>query len=239
MAVPDTASANQEDAIDRPGPFYIKDCALIALATGRRARLLQEFRSELAGIDESSIYHHYWGSLLQARFEEREFNNDFASWIRHGIHDAILAERLAALDPTDFSDLESLRQEIIELIDMRLDECEGLLWMRATQQFEFIRSQIIVFDTTRCLQQPAELATAIEQFSTSSIFYHFIDARRRTEHRCDDFSDWLAGFGEEFVLLRRHMAGIDPYFGNLTELRIQLTQLFQTYFQGAIHEPIG
>ena len=195
--------------------------------------MLQEFRTELATIDESSIYHHYWGGLLQARFEEREFNNDFAAWIRHGIHDAILAERLAALDPTDFTDLESLRLEIIELIDMRLDQCEGLLWMRATQQFEFIRSQIIVFDTARSLQQPAELASTVAQLSTSSIFYHFIDARRRTAHRCDDFSDWLAGFGEEYSLLREQVAGIDPYFGSLGELRTQLAQLFQTYFKEA------
>ena len=233
MAEPDIVTPNQEQAFNGPGPFFIKDCALVALATGRRARMLQEFRSELASIDVSSIYHHYWGSLLQARFEEREFNNDFAAWIRHGIHDAILAERLAALDPTDYTDLELLRHEIMELIDMRLDECEGLLWMRATQQFEFIRSQIIVFDTSCYLRQPTELATAIEQFSTSSIFYHFIDARRRTEHRCDDFSDWLGGFGEKFTVLREQIADIDPYFGNLSELRMQLTQLFQTYFQGA------
>ncbi len=231
MATPETATADIVDAHSRPGPFYIKDCALVALATGRRARMLQEFRSELVNIDESSIYHHYWGGLLQARFEEREFNNDFAAWIRHGIHDAILAERLAALDPTDFTDLELLRMEIIELIDMRLDQCEGLLWMRATQQFEFIRSQIIVFDTARSLQQPAELATAVAQLSTSSIFYHFIDARRRTAHRCDDFSDWLAGFGEKFSLLREQVAGIDPYFGSLGELRVQLAQVFQTHFQ--------
>ncbi|MCB1949124.1 MAG: hypothetical protein H6940_09800 [Burkholderiales bacterium] len=219
------------DSVSRPGPFFIKDCALVALATGRRARMLQEFRNEITQIDESSIYHHYWGGLLQARFEEREFNNDFAAWVRHGIHDAILAERLAALDPTDFTDLESLRHEIIELIDMRLDECESLLWMRATQQFEFIRSQIIVFDTTWHLRQPAELASAIEQFSTSSIFYHFIDARRRTSHRCDDFSDWLAGFGADFMTLRERIAGIDPYFGSLTELRAQLGHLFKTHFR--------
>ncbi len=216
---------------DGPGPFFIKDCALVALATGKRARMLQEFRNELIDIDESSIYHHYWGGLMLAHFDEPEFNNDFAAWIRHGIHDVILAERIAALDPSDFSDLESLRQEMIELIDMRIDECESLLWMRATLQFEFIRSQIIVFDTTRLLQHPTNLASAIEHFSTTSIFYHFIDARRRTAHANDDFSDWLAGFGAEFEPLREQIAEIDPYFSSLTELRTQLARIFQTYFR--------
>ena len=168
---------------------------------------------------------------MLARFDEPEFNNDFAAWIRHGIHDVVLAERIAALDPSDFSDLESLRQEMIELIDMRIDECESLLWMRATQQFEFIRSQIIVFDTARLLQHPENLASAIEHFSTTSIFYHFIDARRRTAYGSDDFSDWLAGFGVEFEPLREQIAEIDPYFSSLTELRTQLIRIFQNYFR--------
>ncbi len=231
MTPSEDVPANTTQSNGRPGPFFIKDCALVALATGKRARMLQEFRNELIHIDESSIYHHYWGGLMLARFDEPEFNNDFAAWIRHGIHDVILAERIAALDPSEFSDIESLRQEMIELIDTRIDECEILLWMRATQQFEFVRSQIIVFDTARLLLHPANLASAIQHFSTSSIFYHFIVARRRTANGNDDFSDWLAGFGIEYESLREQIAGIDPYFSSLTELRTQLIRIFQNYFR--------
>jgi len=215
-------------------PFSVKDCALVALATGRKARLLQEFKSVLSDVDAASIYHHFWGGLLQPRFEEREYNNDFAAWVHHGIHDEVLAERLAALNPTRFPDLESLRSEIIEQIEMRLDETELLLWTRATHQFEFIRSQIVVFDTKRRLDRPAELVRAIAQMSTSSIFYHFIDARRRTPDGGDDFSDWLATWGADFTPLREQMAGIDPYFGSLSELREELTQLFSMHFQEVV-----
>ncbi len=218
---------------DRRGPFIVRDCALVALATGRKARLLQEFRSELAAIDAASIYHHFWGGLLQPRFAEREYNNDFAAWVRHGIHDPVLAERLAALHPSRFADLESLRLEIIELVDARLDEMEHLFWIRASQQFEFICSQIVVFDTEQKLQQPADLAAAIAGLSTSSIFYHFIDARRRTPGGEDDFSFWLGGFGADYAPLRQLLAGVDPYFGSLKELRDELAALFTDYFQGA------
>lgn len=212
-------------------PFYIKDCALVALATGKKARLLQEFRHELRNISTMSIYHHFWGGLLQPRFEEREYNNDFAAWVRHGIHDAMLAERLSALAPNSFSDLEALRQEIIELIDIRLDEVEYLFWTRATQQFEFVCSQIVVFDTERQLRQPVELAPAMMNLSISSIFYHFIDARRRTADGRDDFSDWLISFGDEFNGLREQLTSIDPYFGSLSELRNRLAHVFTSYFQ--------
>ncbi|MDY6816806.1 MAG: DUF5752 family protein [Pseudomonadota bacterium] len=212
-------------------PFSIKDCALVAMATGRKARVLQELRSELQDIDTASIYNHFWGGLLQSRFGEREYNNDFASWVRHGVHDAILAERLSALAPTTFSTLESLRQEIVELIDNRLDEAEHLSWTRATQQFEFLCSQIVVFDTTMQLQHPKELASVITTLSISSVFYHFIDARRRTADERDDFSDWLTTFGDEFAPLQEDLASIDPYFGSLSELRDRLGQVFTSYFQ--------
>jgi hypothetical protein len=227
-----TPRAQRKEAADGDTKlFSIKDCALVALATGKKARMLQEFRSQLAEIDAASIYHHFWGGLLLPRFEEREFNNDFAAWIRHGVHDAVLAERLAALAPTSFPDLEALRREIIELIDTRLDEMEHLIWARATDQFEFICSQIVVFDTGMTLEMPAELATTMLNLTTSSIFYHFIDARRRTSDGRDDFSDWLTGFGNEFVSLQEQLACIDPYFSSLSELREELALLFTAYFQ--------
>jgi hypothetical protein len=213
-------------------PFSVKDCALVALATGRKARMLQEFRSSLAVVDAASIYHHFWGGLLQPRFEEREYNNDFAAWMHHGLHDEILAERLAALDPTRFPDLEAVRHEIIEQIDIRLDETELLFWTRATRQFDFVCSQIVVFDTDRRLDRPADLGGAIDGMSTSSIFYHFIDARRRTRDGRDDFSDWLDGWGETFAPLCDRIADIDPYFGSLAELRNELAQLFSAQLQG-------
>ncbi|MGD8570146.1 MAG: DUF5752 family protein [Gammaproteobacteria bacterium] len=213
--------------------FSIKDCALVALATGKKARLLQEFRSELTDVEPASIYHHFWGGLLQPRFEEREYNNDFAAWVKHGIHDSVLAERLAALDPIAFPDIDSLRHEIVDLIDARLDEVEYLFWARATQQFEFISSQIVVFDTGRQLHNPAELPQAVSNMSTSSIFYHFIDARRRTSDKHDDFSDWLILFGNEFTPLQEQLSGIDPFFGSLSELRSELAQLFDSHFGGS------
>jgi hypothetical protein len=210
------------------GPFSIKDCALVVLATGRKARMLREFRSELTHIDTACIYHHFWGGLLQPRFEEHEYNNDFAAWVWHGIHDAVLAERLSALAPNDFSDLEALRQEIIDLVDTRLDEAEYLAWTRATRQFEFQRSQIVVFDTEHRLQHPSQLGATVARLSLSSIFYHFIDARRRTADGRDDFSDWLTAFGEEFTLLQQQIAGIDPWFGSLGELRDELARLLSS-----------
>ena len=223
-------AATRDEAEVQPS-FLVKDCALVALATGHKARLLQELRDELRHIDIACIYHHFWGAMLQPRFDEREYNNDFAGWVRHAMHEPVLAERLAALSPGAFTDLEGLRREIVDLIDTRLDEAEQLAWPVGSEPFEFIRSQIVVFDTNRRLQRPAELLEVRETFSLGSIFYHFIDARRRTADHADDFSDWLAAWGEEFAPVRARLASIDPYFGSLGELRTQLGRVFAQYFR--------
>jgi hypothetical protein len=213
-----------------PEPFRIKDCALIAIATGRRALTLRELREVLGDIAADSIYFHFWGGLLEARFEEREYNNDFAAWARHALHDAVLAERLAVLDPTAVADLAALREELVEVIEQRLEESEYLPWFRATHPFEFVRSQIVVFDTRRRAVQAPDLARLLPSFSTGSVFYHFIDARRRLHDGHDDFSAWLSCIGDGHPDLCARLRDVDPYFGSLTELRQQLAGIFESCF---------
>jgi hypothetical protein len=213
-----------------PAVFAIKDCALIAIATGHRAINLKELRDILNTISSDSIFYHFWGNLLQPRFEEREYNNDFASWAWHGMHDATLAERLAVIDPTDFADLEDLRQELLEIIEERLDEQGYLSWLQATSRFEFIRSQIVIFDTGHRVETPEKLAELLPNLSTGSIFYHFIDARRRLDSHGDDFSFWLSGHGERCSELCSLLSGIEPYFGSLHQIKNQLVKTFTDFF---------
>jgi len=221
-------SASQEKSAR--GLFEIKDCALIAIATGNRAVNLKELRDILSVVDLGCVYYHFWGGLLQPRFEEREYNNDLAAWAWYGLHDAPLAERLAVIDPMEFSNLEDLRQELLEIIEARLDEQAYLAWLNASTRFEFIRSQIVIFDTQKRASTPEMLAELLPLASASSIFYHFIDARRRLENHGDDFSFWLAGFGDEYNNLCAQLAGIDPYFGSLAQIKEQLSQIFSDFF---------
>ena len=210
-------------------PFAVKDCALIAIATGERANDLRELRDRLETTRLGCIYHHFWGGLLRPSFDDPEYQNDFAVWAYHGLHDRFLAERLALVDPTDFGDLEELRRELIEIIEERLDENELVAWTAAHQQFQFIRSQIVVFDTRIRISKPEELKELIPQLTVGSVFYHFVDARGRTANKNDDFSEWLMGFGDTYDELLEQIASLDPYFKSLTELRSQLGDIFKEY----------
>lgn len=212
--------------------FAVRDCALIAIATGERAETLKELRDTLVRIDRASVFHHVWGGLLGARFGEREYHNDFAGWARHGLHDRKLAERLAMVDPTTSPDLDDLRRDLVEIIEDRLDESEALPWVRATRRFHFIRSQIVVFDTRIRCRTPEEMAERIPSLSPSSLFYHFIDARRRSPEGSDDLRSWLASFGPRVEGLGRALAELDPYFVSLVELRDEVARVFRRHVDG-------
>jgi hypothetical protein len=68
-------------------------------------------------------------------------------------------------------------------------------------------------------------------FSVGSVFYHFIDARRRSPEMMDDFRSWLRSYGDGYEDLCSQLATVDPYFGSLVELRTQLTNLVMTFFR--------
>ena len=212
-------------------PFAIKDSALMAIATGKRAQNLRELVELLRDIGPDSIYYHFWGGLLRPRFDNPEYHNDFAIWAASSLHDKILAERLAVIDPTDFEDLEGLRQELIDVIEEFLDENDIPLWAKRDDQFEFIRSQIVVFDTRKVVEEPAGFSSILPTVSLGTIFYHFIDARQRNRDAVDDFRNWLMGFGAKYEALCERIKGIDPYFAPLSRLRDELTDVFTEFFQ--------
>ena len=208
-------------------PFLVKECTLISIATGEEAQNLRELSDRLQTIHPGCIYYHFWGGMLRSSFDEPEYSNDFAAWAWRSLHDSRLAERLAIIDPTHFKDTEELRRELVEVIEERLSESEFVPWARSSQRFKFIRSQIVVIDTGARISQSGEMGERITRMSLGSIFYHFIDARRRTEEGRSDFVTWLRGFEEEECdEFARRIDSIDPYFTTLAALRRELSGVF-------------
>lgn len=212
--------------------FAIKDCAITSLATGHRAQNLRELRGIIRSISLDSIYCHFWGGLLRPRYYNREFKNDFAIWAMNALHDQTLAETLSVIDPTVHYDLEDLRRELLEVIEEHLDLTEHVPWARSDMQFHFMRTQLVVFSTRQVIHEPADFVEVVPRLSTGSIFYHFIDARSRTEDHNDDFRNWLTGLPSQYDDLILRLAHVDPYFGTLAQLRDQLAEIFQQYFGG-------
>jgi hypothetical protein len=216
---------------ESPGAFALRDCALIAIATGVRAHNLKELQDRISGIDPGCLYYHFWGGLLRPRFDDPEYRNDFAIWVRSEVHDEALAEQLASVDPTQHETLDGLREAVCEAVESRLEVLEAAAWQRAQNPFYFVRSQIVVFDTGRTLRKPQQLAESLPHMSLGSVFYHFIDARRRVPEKLDDFRVWLMQWGGRYQDLCDRLAEVDYYFVSLADLRRELAQILGEYFE--------
>lgn len=214
----------------KPPPFYVKDCTIASIATGIRAQSLLEFRDKLAYIDQSCIYQHFFGGRLRQTFEHWEYLNDFSFWALHHLHDAILSERLANLNPTEYDNIEELRVDLIEIVDNRLDEREIVPRSLLDEQFHFVRGKMIVFQTRHCIYHPSELVAVVPKLTRSSLFYHFIDSAVRIKKQKDDFSTWLEMFGEEYRELIIAIRKIDAYFISSLDLQRKLVLIMADYF---------
>lgn len=224
-----TETQSAPATLQMPEPFRLKDCTLVAIATGRRAQNLKELRDQLLNIPQSSLFHHFWGGLLSPGFEEQTYVNDLAEWVFTSLHDQVLAERLAVIDPSMYPDPETMRTALVETVESHLDDLAELKWVPTDRQFHFLRAQMVVFDTQRHFQTPAELAAVLNDLSSGSVFYHLIDARQRNPDGVDDFRAWLGAFGQTSAALHEALAGLDPYFRTLQELRTLLAQQFQAH----------
>lgn len=209
------------------------DCALIAIATGIKAQNLRELRDHVQTVHPGCLYHHFWGNLLNPRFDDPEFQNDFAVWTSRHMHELKISEKLSMVDPSIYKNIEDLRKEVLEIIEERLYQSEYIPWAKPGEEFHFIRSQIVVFDTGKSYSDPKDLISIIPTMSLGSVFYHFIDARRRTEEAKNDFSVWLKSFGDKYNGLIAELDNVDPYFTTLNDLRQEINLVFTDYFKVA------
>ncbi len=209
--------------------FYLKDCSLTQIALGMKAETLLEFRDKIAICPQSSLYTHFWGMRLGTHFEHSDFHNDFSLWAHAALHDDVLAERIDIINPVDFTNPEELRSRLIEVIERRLDERESIPTASRDALFHFVRSNIVVFDTSIQVNDPKELVNILPHSTPSSIFYHVIDARRRIPNKENDFCVWLEAFSPQYDSLRSKLCKIDPYFMSLKELKNSFIEACMLY----------
>ena len=208
----------------RPEPFRFMDCALTTISLGRSAHNLRELRDWVAVVPVQSISHHFFETLLRPGFDDPEYRNDFAVWARRQLRDDVVAERLGAIEPLEHETLESVRQVVLDIIEDRLAETLHVPVAAPGQEFYFLRSQQVILDTGEQAATPADLAAQIPTLPTGSIYYHFVEGRKRPPLRIDDFSTWLESWGPSTAQCRACLAKIDYALWSLTELRAHMSK---------------
>jgi hypothetical protein len=204
-------------------PFEVMDCALLVRMSGLPPAMnLRELRRRIAACSENVLFHHFCEPLLRPAFDNPDYRNDFAVWAKLYLSDRVLAERLGILDPFSMGSLEELRAVVLEILDERLSEVIAIPSAAPGDEFFFLEATTVVFDTGERIASPRELRAAIARMTNGSIYYHFLEARRRTPAGNDDFTAWLREEENRNAKYIRALESIDFYFHSLRNLKEEL-----------------
>jgi hypothetical protein len=196
--------------------FEFKQCVTIIKSTGKKARNLREFRDALAVVSEGSVFHHTYQYLLKGHV--LQYTNDFSQWAGTGLEESALAEQLSNIDPYDFSDSEALRKELLRVVDGYLEGFPEPRDAMPGDEFFFNETITLVFQAGVRARNLAEFLMAIKYVDASSLYYHFLDARRRFEGKSNDFSQWFDEKLEKKDLAEK-LRFIDPFMHSLEGIR--------------------
>jgi len=205
--------------------FIVRDCTLLTRMSGvREAVNLRELRERVAVCGENVLYHHFCETLLRPTFDYPDYHNDFAVWTKLNLDDRVLGERLGILDPYSGGSLEDLRGTMLDILDQRLSELPINPAVSQGSEFYFLEATTAIFETGDVIEEPSQLPAKIAGMTNGSIFYHFIEARRRTPGCSDDFTNWLSQFGEAGDSYAKTLCSVDFSFLTLAEMRKLLVE---------------
>lgn len=218
-------------------PFALKDCTLITRMAGiPTAMNLRELQERIRVSPEECLFHHFCETVIRPTFDDPEFHNDFAVWARRQLRDRVLAERLGIINPYKLNSLQELREVVLDVIEERLSEVHHIPWAPPGQDFQFMQAVTVVFDTGIQLQTPEDLCAQLPHMSHSSIYYHFVEARRRGVEKLDDFTLWLNGFSDGVSPIVDALSNVEFYFVALWELQKRLIRAVEAALPECAHE---
>lgn len=202
-------------------PFAFFECTSLLRPTGRQAQDLMQLLSLIREVEVGVIYHHTHQYYLKAAVEVPDYPNDFATWASESLEERALAEKLVSVDLFSYGSIEEIRRALIDTIQLYLQDNPVPRPARAGDAFFFNDSMTIVIDAGVIVEDLPAFAGALETVGSSSIYFHFFEARRRLGRSADDFSLWLEQ-GAGRADLARRIRRIDPYQYSLEGLRREL-----------------
>ena len=205
-------------------PFHFLGCWELREMLGRRAYDERELLEHLEEVPLDSLYFHTHSCFLRDRTLPGAYPNDFATWAAIQVRDRVLGEKLGIVDPQDFADLESLRTEVVSLIDDHLSEVRSVPRIMYGEPFYFMQSRILEIPTGVKVRTLAEFCDALGAVDAAVVYLHVIEARGRKGRRRNDFAAWLdeqLGMPE----LAASVTRLNPFPFGLEELRRRLIAL--------------
>jgi len=214
-------------------PFLFKECVVIPKATGQKASTLKELRERIARVSDESLYHHTYQYLLKGHLQE--YTNKFAEWAAEGIEERALSEQMSNLDPYDFDTMDALREELIRIVTDYLDNNPEPRPVSPGHEFYFNETLTLVFHAGLRARNLAEFLIALRFVDPGAIYFHFYEARNRSETKTNDFSTWFASSLNKQELADR-VNNIDPFVYGLAGIREQIVTLVEAELRREMEE---
>jgi len=206
------------------GPFAFVACLQLHEFLGVRAENERQLADLIDEVPLDSIYFHTHGFFLRHKFVAGTYPNDFATWVATQVRDRVLGERLAMVDPSGFTNLQALREDLVSVIDDHLRGLQIVPGIILGEPFEFIQSRLVEIPTGIQVRSLQEFRDALLTIDVSAIYFHLVEARLRLGRGQNDFAAWLEhGLGLPELANRFH--AVDPYAGSLERTRSRLIQI--------------
>jgi hypothetical protein len=205
-------------------PFHFLGCWELREMLGRRAYDERELLEHLEEVPLDSIYFHTHSCFLRERTLRNAYPNDFATWAAIQVRDRVLGEKLGIVDPQDLPDLESLRAEVVSLVDDHLSEIGSVPRVMFGEPFYFMQSRVIEVPTGVKVRTLVEFRDALAEVDAAVVYLHVVEARGRKGRRRNDFAAWI---DEQLGLpeLAAAVARVNPFPFGLEALRRRLIAL--------------
>ncbi len=207
--------------------FEFSEYFRMTMPTGNKATNLRELLQFLREMTEPVLKYHLWQSRLNITQPSLEYSNDFAAWAATGLHDDLLAEKLSGIDPFDYQNLTQVREAMVEMLEEYLWDSSHYPQVRPGYELYFCEASAVVLHAGISARTLREFCGALQTVGLDSVYYHFVEARRRLgDRKMDDFSRWIA---DNFTMpsLVTAIREIDLYFYTLAEIRDTILALVQ------------
>ena len=199
-------------------PFLFIGCVELRETLDYRADDERELLERLEEIPAGSVFYHTHGYFLRHRPVTTAYGNDFAAWVATHVRDQVLAERLAVVNPFEFSSLEDLREELVSIISDHVLHLSNVPRVEFGEPFFFQQSHIVEVELGAPATTLAEFRMGLAEVDSSAIYYHMVEARARLGRRSGDFAEWTrSSLG--LPDLAERIERIDAYMTSLERVR--------------------
>ncbi|MEJ2725503.1 MAG: DUF5752 family protein, partial [Deltaproteobacteria bacterium] len=156
--------------------------------TGRKAHNLGELVSLIKTCSDSSVFYHTFSAFLKLREAQVPYNSDFAVWVARSMNEMALAERLMAVDLSEYRTVGSLRDRLVDVIEHHLQEYPLCRKKIGNEPFYLHDVMRVVYLTDKFAYDLRSFRDTLARISIYSIYYHFFESRLDTQLESNEFS---------------------------------------------------